>query len=200
MICQSKLTTRMKIAVYCGSFAPVHLGHIAIAQAVVEEGKADCVLFVPTGDYWDKEVAFDRDLRISLLKIYENKKILVDEDEEDSKCVRTYDLLKRLKEKYPEDELILLIGGDNAVNIDRWYQSEYLLANYQLIIMPRAPYHKEDIIMKMAALGKKDYQIIDLEVMDISSSYIRNNLSDWDKLKDIIDRQEYDLLIKALDK
>ena len=66
--------------------------------------------------------------------------------------------------------------------------------------MPRAPYHKEDIIMKMAALGKKDYQIIDLEVMDISSSYIRNNLSDWDKLKDIIDRKEYDLLIKALDK
>ena len=54
--------------------------------------------------------------------------------------------------------------------------------------------------MKMAALGKKDYQIIDLEVMDISSSYIRNNLSDWDKLKDIIDRKEYDLLIKALDK
>lgn len=195
---QSKLKTRMRIAVYCGSFAPVHLGHIAIARAVIDEKRADKVLFVPTGDYWDKEVALELELRIELLKLFAGEEILVDEDKEDCACFRTYDLLARLKIKYPDDELLLLVGGDNAINIDRWYQAQYLLDNYSLIIMPRFPYLKEDIIEKMTLLEKKDYEILQIDVMDISSSYIRDNIDNEEEMLKLISKEEYDLLLKAI--
>ena len=59
----------MKIGVYVGSFNPVHKGHIAIANYIVDNNYVDKLWIVPTGNYWDKLDLVSIDDRINMLKL-----------------------------------------------------------------------------------------------------------------------------------
>ena len=84
----------MKIGVYVGSFNPVHKGHIAIANYIVDNNYVDKLLIVPTGNYWDKNNNIDLTLRIKMLEKYENDKIIVEREFNSSKY--TYELFRKL--------------------------------------------------------------------------------------------------------
>ncbi|MDO4197913.1 MAG: adenylyltransferase/cytidyltransferase family protein [Erysipelotrichaceae bacterium] len=181
----------MRTAVYCGSFAPVHLGHIGIVKETLKEKLADRVIIVASSDYWNKKVAIDLDTRLKCLKLYESEDIIIDDDIKDNEAPNTYTLFEQLKIKYPEDELCLMLGADNLPRFANWVNAQYLLDNYPFIVMNRDDYDTVDLLNK---LYKKDYFILNCDNFDISSSYIREHLDDYCLIKDMIDEEVVEII------
>lgn len=176
----------MKIGIYVGSFNPPHKGHIKIVNHLIDN-YLDKVIIIPTGNYWDKLDLVSIDDRINMLKLYENEKIII--DNENNNMEFTYQILRKLSSYY-KDELYLIIGADNIINFDKWKNYEEIL-NYNLIILNRA---NIDIIKYLNNLNKKDKYIIvnDLPNIDISSTMIRNKIKNKEKdLLDYIDNDVY---------
>lgn len=177
----------MKLGVFIGSFNPVHKGHIKIANHLLKKDYIDKLLIIPTQNYWNKNNLINIQDRINMLKIFENKKIMI--NTKDNNIKYTYNLLKKLEKEYQKDELYLIIGADNILRFKEWKNYKKIL-KYNLIIVNR---NKINIKIYLDKLGKKDKYIIvnDLKNIDISSSLIRklikeNNL---EKLQKIIDKK-----------
>lgn len=175
----------MKLGVFIGSFNPVHKGHIKIANHLLKKDYIDKLLIIPTQNYWNKNNLINIQDRINMLKIFENKKIII--NTKDNNIKYTYNLLKKLEKEYQKDELYLIIGADNILRFKEWKNYKKIL-KYNLIIVNR---NKININIYLDKLGKKDKYIIVNENIDISSSLIRklikeNNL---EKLQKIIDKK-----------
>ena len=173
----------MKIGVFVGSFDPVHKGHIIIINYLLEK-YLDKVIVVPTGNYWNKKDLTHIYHRINMLKIYQNEKIII--DEENNELEYTYEVLDSLNKKYKEDELYLIIGADNIVSFDKWVNYQKLL-NYNLIIINRSDINIKYYLNKM---NKNDKYIItdELANINISSTFVRENIKNIININDKIDK------------
>ena len=183
----------MRIGIYPGSFNPVHKGHIRIVRHLLKKGYADRVLIVATGNYWQKQDLLPVKDRIRMLKYFENDRIWI--EEEYNELPYTYQLMRELKKRYPDDTLSLIIGADMVETLARWKRYRELL-KYDFIVLKRS---RIDIDRCMESLQKKNYTVVDdLEEIDISSTYIRENIDDYEKLKDQIDKRVYRYYRKAI--
>ena len=100
----------MRIGIYPGSFNPVHNGHIKIAITSVKQKLVDEVLIVPTGSYWNKNNLVDLNHRINMLRIFESDTLIIETEYNITNS--TYELFELLKNRYVDDELYLILGGD----------------------------------------------------------------------------------------
>lgn len=186
----------MKIGVYCGSFSPVHKGHIKIAKECLKQKLVDKVLIIATGNYWDKDIEISLADRINMLKMYETSDTEIEESL--NSLPYTYDIFKALKEESPDNEYVLIIGADNLENFERWNHYQYLL-DCGLIVVQRAEKDEKYMKEKLKQLNCKKYKILKTEPIDASSSYIRKNMDDYSKIKSMCDRKVYDYLRKLKD-
>lgn len=185
----------MRTGIYCGSFAPVHKGHIKIVREILKANHVDKVLIVPTKSYWDKKVTIPLKHRINMLQLYETKKIEVETKLNNCDC--THELFLKYQKKHPNDSLYLIIGGDNLVSFDKWVNYEEML-KYPFIVVRRDDYDTSFIKKKMKEYHKKNYVILDIPTIDISSTYIRENINNPKKLKNKIDNKVYKYIIEEL--
>ncbi len=177
-----------KIGVYCGSFSPVHKGHIAIAREVLKEGLADEVLIIATGKYWDKTDLLPLDKRIAMLELVREKGMVI--DRRYNSYPFTHQIFEQLEKDCKDTSFSLIIGADNLPRFQEWKEYEYLL-KYDFLVVRREGI---DIDENMARLHKTNYTVLDLEEMPISSTYIRDHLYDYDDMKQMIDKRVYDYL------
>ena len=185
----------MRTGVYCGSFNPVHKGHIKIVRTALSRNLLDRVLIVPTGNYWDKQNLPPVKDRINMLKFFENDRIMIDETHNDIQY--TYQLFRALKQEYPDDQLVLIIGRDNIPTFDRWREYRELL-QYDFIIIPREDIDSEDLHAMMQQFGKTNYVIMEVNNISFSSSMIRENIDDYQKIKSYIDKRVYNYMRKNM--
>ena len=183
----------MKIGIYIGSFDPVHKGHIRLARHLLKKNYVDHLLIVPTGNYWDKQDLTPIEERIGMLKMFETEDLEIETECND--LPYTYQLLRKLKERYPEDELYLILGADNLLHFEDWQNAREIM-EYPWIILKRKGI---DIPENMERLKKTDYIIVeDAKEYDISSSYIRENMDDYEKVKDLVHKKVYQRYKKIL--
>ena len=172
----------MKIGVFMGSFNPPTKGHLKVVNYLLKKKTVNKVLIVPTLNYWDKTDLIDIKDRINMLKIYENKDILV--DTKNNKYIYTCELMKELEKDYPKDELYLIIGADNIINFHKWKNYQELL-KYKIIVVNR---DNIDIDKYVNKLGKDSFIVLsDYPFIKISSSEIRNNLNNKNLDKKVLD-------------
>lgn len=128
----------MKIIVYPGSFDPVHNGHLLVAEHAKRALGADLVLFLLSPSTVWKKVKTSFSHRANMieeaLKDKEGYELSRIEEGNEGKLNYTYITFMRLKEIYPEDELYLLLGEDQAADFDKWKHPE-LLAEYARILL-----------------------------------------------------------------
>ena len=161
----------MRLGVYIGSFNPVHNGHIKLVNYLLDNNYVDKVLIVATGNYWDKNNLVDIKDRISMLKFFETDKIIIDEKHNNHEY--TYELMRELSHEY-NDELYLIIGADNIISFDKWFNYEELL-NYKIIIMNR---NNIDIEYYINKYNTPNFIVVNnFDFIDVSSTEIRNNLN-----------------------
>lgn len=176
----------MRLGIYCGSFNPVHKGHIEIVNSLINNDIVDKVLIVPTLEYWDKTNLVSLEHRINMLKFYSNENIIIEEEFNGTKY--TSDLLKLIESKY-KDDIYLIIGADNIINFDKWHNYKEVL-KYNLIIVNRNNINVNNYLNK---LNKKDkYYIVNIDnYNDCSSTFIRDNLDCG-----YLDEEVYNYIVK----
>ena len=179
----------MKIGIFGGSFNPPHNMHIDIANYMINRHYVDKVIFVPTGSkYTYKNNLIEEEHRYNMLEILSNKNdnIMVSDYELKSEVVYTIDTLKHFKEEYPNDEICFICGLDNFSYIDKWKNGEEILTNYKIVVINRDGNDLEELLVKYDKY-KDNIIISNMEMKDISSTYIRDNIKEIDKVKEYID-------------
>ena len=174
----------MKIGIYPGSFDPIHLGHIKIVNKILQDKIVDKVLIVPTGDYWTKNVVASLQDRINMVKLFANENILV--EEKDNSIKATYDFLKAKEKEYKNDEIWLILGGDNLENLHKWINYMKLI-EYPFIVIKRNGFNEKYIEKRFNSMYKRNFKILDIPNIDISSTYIRENINNKEVLNDVLD-------------
>lgn len=133
----------MRRGVLGGTFDPVHLGHLVLAERAREQLALDRVLWVPAGDPWRKAetsvTAAEHRLAMVRLAIDDNPAFQLCTLEVDRPGpTYTVDTLAALREEYPDGELVFLLGMDALEDLPNWHQPDRLIRLAMLAVAPRA--------------------------------------------------------------
>ena len=166
----------MKLGVYIGSFNPVHLVHEEIVRNLIKDDFLDKVIVVPTNEgYHLKKGLVPFKNRFDMLELAFNNKDVIVSDIEKYEYHFTYENISVLKEKYPNDDLYLIIGADNLHELNTWKNYEYLLENCNFIVFGRNEFDIETYINNNFTNHKLKF-IIKEPLGKLSSTLIRENI------------------------
>ncbi|MDR0894458.1 MAG: nicotinate-nucleotide adenylyltransferase [Prevotellaceae bacterium] len=186
----------MKTGILGGSFNPIHIGHLALANYLCEYAGLDELWFLvsPRNPLKEESALLDKQLRLELVKlaIAEYPKFQASDIEfrlpHPLYTVRTLD---RLKQLYPERTFHLIIGSDNWHIFPQWYDSKRLLAENDLIIYPR-PHHPVPDYVE----SQRIRVVHDAPTFEISSTFIRRALHDGKDIRYFLHPAVYEHLQK----
>jgi nicotinate-nucleotide adenylyltransferase len=169
------LNKKENIAIFGASFNPIHIGHEAIIQYLLEKLHFDRVILVPVGFHaFDKALIspfhryqfcrltakkFGKKVAVSLFEIKRRKKSF------------TYNTLHFMQKKYKTSNVFLVIGADNFINFSKWYKYDLILKKFPIVCFGR---NDSSITSLNNSLQSITY-IEDFE-MNISSTLIRNDI------------------------
>ncbi len=162
----------MKIGLFFGSFNPVHIGHLIIANYMATQTDLDKVWFVvsPHNPLKPKKTLandYDR-LHLVRLAIDDNPQLEVSNIEFGlPKPSYTVDTLAHLSEKYPAREFALIMGGDNLGSLHQWKNHELILQNHDIYVYKRPSYDLGDLATHPRV------RLCEAPLLDISATYIR---------------------------
>jgi len=166
-----------KTGLFFGSFNPIHIGHLIIAQYFIEFTDVQQVWFVvsPHNPLKKKETLLADHHRLNMVKIAieDNPEFRASDIEfKMPQPSYTINTLTYLKEKYPEKDFVLIMGGDNLETIHKWKNYEQILENYSIYI-----YDRPDTDVSVFK-NHENIKFFDAPLMKISSSFIRKALKD----------------------
>lgn len=169
----------MNIGLFFGSFNPIHVGHLIIANHLVENSDLDQVWFVvtPHNPFKKKSSLLDNNHRLNLVDIaveeYPNLKSSNIEFNLPQPNY-TVNTLIHIGEKHPDHNFSLIMGEDNLKSFHKWKNYKVILANYQIYVYPRVDIQKATIeLLKHPHIHK-----IEAPIVEISSTHIRNSIKD----------------------
>lgn len=166
-----------KTGLFFGSFNPVHIGHTAIANYMVEFTDLDQLWFVvsPQNPFKKKSQLLAEYHRLELVNLAIGESPLFKSTNVEFKLPQpsyTIDTLVYLQEKYPDHEFVLIVGSDNLPYLHKWKNYQQLLDNHELYVYPRPEVDANDFVN----LGR--LKIVDAPLIEISSSFIRKAIRD----------------------
>jgi nicotinate-nucleotide adenylyltransferase len=169
-----------KIAIYGGTFNPLHNGHVVALQTIIDSELFDEVHLMPSGVppfKQDEAGTLIHRLEMSKIVCDNLKGIILNREEVDSENLSyTYDTFISLNNRYPNTKHYWTIGYDNLYNVETWYRGEDLLSSLGFIILNRGGYDKQDAMEKMNEFTTKygtEFIQLDMPNIEISSSDVR---------------------------
>ncbi len=165
-----------RTALFFGSFNPIHVGHLIIAETMQQQEGIDEVWFVvsPQNPLKERATLLADHHRLQMVRrAIEDNYHLWACDVEMHLPVPSYTVvtLAALGEKYPDREFCLIMGSDNLASLHRWRNYEYILQNYRIYVYPRPGSER------CALREHENVTMVDVPMMDISSSYIRTQIA-----------------------
>jgi nicotinate-nucleotide adenylyltransferase len=172
-----------RVGLFGGTFNPPHVGHLVCAQEAHAQLGLERVVWVPAGVPPHKEVAADPgpEARHELcrLAIGADERFALSRLELD-RPGRSYtvDTLRALRASDPQDELILIVGGDMAMSLPSWREPEAVLDLASLAVVERAAARREQILAEIEGLaGAERTTFVDMPRLDVSSSEVRDRVA-----------------------
>ena len=167
----------VKTGLFFGSFNPIHVGHMVLANYMLAYTGLDEIWFVvsPHNPLKDKASLLSQTHRLQMVRlaVEEHPKLKASNIEfKLSQPSYTINTLTHLQEKYPKKEFALILGMDNLQTFDKWKNYEQILKNHELYVYPRLN-SKEG---KFANHPK--VKITDAPVIEVSSSFIRTAIKE----------------------
>lgn len=180
----------MKTGLFFGSFNPVHIGHLAIANYMLEFTDMDELWMIVSPHNPFKTInslasEYDR-IKMVELAIGKNHRISASDIEfRLPKPSYTIDTLTYLGERNPTKEFVLIIGSDNLDSFHKWKNYEEILKNYQIYVYPRLG----------SGLGKySDYgniRLVNAPTIEVSSSFIRESIKSGKDIRYFLNSEVY---------
>ncbi|MCK5824180.1 MAG: nicotinate-nucleotide adenylyltransferase [Ichthyobacteriaceae bacterium] len=175
-----------KIGLYFGTFNPIHVGHLIIANHMVENSELDEVWFVvtPHNPFKKKDTLLNDYHRFDMVqRAIENYPKLRASDIEFKMDQPNYTskTLGLLIEKYPTHEFALIMGEDNLQNFHKWKNHEYIISNHSLYVYPRpgakkGEYHNHN----------KVNLVENVPQMEISATFIRQSIKNGKNVRPML--------------
>lgn len=164
-----------KIGLYFGSFNPPHIGHMAIANYILEFGPVDELWFVvsPQNPHKEKNSLIQSRTRLEMVRLaigsFPGMRIS-DIEFYLPQPSYTINTLVHLEEKFPDYQFCLIMGMDNLHSFKKWRAWETIIDHYKLLVYPRPGYDGAGLSLH------ENVEIINAPLMEISSSFIRQSL------------------------
>lgn len=188
----------MKIGIYGGSFDPIHNAHLKMAEAFVASCSLDKCVFIPTATspfkIGEKQTNARNRYEMTALAIEKYPKFDISDFEisNPDEVSYTYKTLNYLNNLYAEDNLYLLIGGDNAAAFKKWKNWQDILNMAQLCIVDRPgtlDAKQKEEIKKALSNKSKEPHWVSAPLMEISSTIIRAKVSKGFSIKDLLPKK-----------
>ena len=193
-----------KIGILGGTFDPIHMAHLKLAEYALSELELTMVIFIPAAvppHKISKNLASEND-RLNMCKLAcrgkENFFVSDIEIKRQGKSY-TYETLTQLKEIYPDDHLYTIMGADMFLTLNRWKNPEIIFEKSSIITIPRDDENKlelENFYNKVLKAMGASSVILPNPVMSVSSTFIRENLDNFNLISDMLDKGVYDYIIK----
>jgi nicotinate-nucleotide adenylyltransferase len=186
----------MRLGVFGGTFDPVHVGHLILAEQCREQGGLDRVLFLPAARPPHKQerelTSFERRVEMLQLALAGNPGFSIEELEKDRPGPSyTADTLGILQKKYPGAELFLLLGSDSLLDLPFWYEPLKILEQATLLIVARPGWEIPQNVRQSLRLPEDAvlrFQVAPCPLIDIASRELRHLVSESKSIRYMVPR------------
>ena len=166
-----------KVGLFFGSFNPIHVGHLIIANYMTNFTDLDEVWFVvsPHNPFKEKKSLgnmYDRLEMVNLAIDGEDRLRASDVEFNLPQPSYTIDTLTHLRERYPLKEFALIMGADNLEGLPKWKNADIILRDYPIVVYPR-PGYDGGILKDHPAV-----QLTDTPLLELSSTFLRKSIRD----------------------
>jgi len=185
----------MKIGLFFGTFNPIHIGHLTIANYIVEYSDLDQVWFVVTPQSPFKTKASILDNRQRYEMVYRATKDYLnlrpcDIEFHLPQPNYTIDTLTYLKEKYPDYDFALIMGEDNLKSFHKWKNYELILKDHHIYVYPR----RSEKPIAIPFDNHKHIHKVDAPLMELSSTFIRKSRKEGKNVRPMLPEQVWEYL------
>ena len=189
----------MKIGLYFGTFNPIHIGHLIIANHMAEYSdlKQIWMVVTPHNPLKKKENLLDDYKRLHLVALATDDFPKIKPSDIEFKLAQpnyTVNTLAHLQEKFPQHEFSLIMGEDNLNSLHKWKNYEYILEHHAIYVYPRIA-DGEDLpeLIQQAQVSK-----IQAPVVEISSTAIREGIANKKNVRPLLPEKVWHYLDQNL--
>ena len=186
-----------KIGLFFGSFNPIHIGHLILANYILEKSDMEQLWFVvsPQNPFKEKKSLLNDYNRLDMVNLaLKNYPKMRASNVEFSlpKPSYTTDTLAYLKEKYPENSFALIMGEDNLKSLHKWKNAEHLIENNQIIVYPR----KADGAFSESetTVEHENIHLIDAPILELSATMIREMIKENKNVRPMLPPEVFEYL------
>lgn len=185
----------MKIGLFFGSFNPIHIGHLVIANYIVEYSDLDEIWLIisPQNPLKKKKTLLNEYDRFEMVELALKDDLRIKPTDIEFSLPKpsyTIDTLTYLSERNPKHDFVLIVGTDNFQSFHKWKNYEQILKQYKLYVYPRPGYE----------LGEyedhKSLSLINAPLMEISSSFIRESIKNNKDIRYFLPVEVYNYIEK----
>ena len=174
----------MKIGLFFGSFNPIHVGHLIVANVMATTTDLDQVWFIvsPQNPFKKNKSLLHEFDRLDMVEkaIQDNPLFRVSNIEFSMpKPSYTIDTLIYLEEKYPQHEFAIVMGSDGFINIKRWKNADILLKKYSFYVYLRPGFETVDTL-------EANVTILNAPLLNISATDIRDSIKDQKTIRYLV--------------
>lgn len=185
----------MNIAVFSGSFNPIHIGHLILGNYLTEFTDIDEVWYVvtphnPLKEQTDLLNEEERFKMVELALLDYPKLIASDFEFSLSKPSYTINTLNALRETFSQHRFSLLIGADNWITFDKWKDYQSIIKNYDIYVYPRLGSN-----ILLSEEGQNHIKLLDSPIVEISSTFIRKSISDNKNIRAFLPDKVYEYIV-----
>jgi nicotinate-nucleotide adenylyltransferase len=184
----------MKVGLFLGSFNPIHMGHLIIANYLIEYSDLEKIWFVVSPQNPFKQI---EDLLTNQHR-YEMAQLAIGNDARFSICnvefdmpvpSYTVDTLSKLAGLYPEIDFSLIIGADNFLYFGKWKEAAKIACEHSIFVYPR-----KGFAIDMAGIDQ-NFTFIDAPLVELSSTFIRNAIFESKDVRYMLPHGVYDYIL-----
>lgn len=185
----------MKIGLYFGTFNPIHIGHLVIANHLAEYSDLNQIWFVvtPQSPFKVKQSMLDNYQRLEMVyratKEYDKLKPS-DIEFNLPQPNYTVNTLAYLQEKYPTYEFSLIMGEDNLKGFHKWKNYEWILLNHKIYVYPRL----SEGVVETKFEDHPQIHKVDAPIMELSSTFIRNAIKSGKNVQPMLPEHVWEYL------
>jgi len=177
----------MKIGLYFGTFNPIHVGHLTIANHLAEHSDLDKIWFVvtPHSPFKKKSSLLDNRQRYEMVYLATEDYIKLEPSDIEFNLPQpnyTINTLTYLQEKYPKREFSLIMGEDNLKSFHKWKNYELILEHHDIYVYPRISEGKVETQFDNHPKIHK----VDAPIMELSSTFIRKSISEGKNIRPML--------------
>ncbi len=185
----------MKVGLYFGTFNPIHVGHLIIANHIVENSNLDQLWMVVTPHNPLKKksglLADYHRLQMVHLATQDYDKIIPSDIEfKLPQPNYTVNTLAHLHEKFPQHTFSLIMGEDNLKSLKKWKNFELILNDYHLYVYPRISTDE----VPEEFLNHPHIHKVEAPIIELSSTFIRNGIKDQKNIKPMLDANVWEYI------